>query len=407
MTQYQCHLAINPAADKSASYGAAQSGVIGDADHQEARLTISRWPGYKATRLVSLPGVAKEIGVGEIHYKDEAGRFNLGSFKALGGAYAVAQLLMQEVTRLSSDTNVTPDSILAGNHADIVSRLTVCCATDGNHGRSVAWGAQTYGCKCVIFIHATVSQARAQAIEAFGARVVRTKGNYDDSVREAQNAAVTNNWFVVSDTSYEGYVDIPRDVMTGYTVMAAEADEQTPYDGPPTHIFIQTGVGGLAAAVASQFWRRYGSKRPTIILCDPDNAACWWESFKSGTPVAIEGDLETVMAGLACGEVSILAWTILKTGADAVMTIPDAAAETCMRLLADGAYGDAPVVAGESAVAGLAGLLDAAGDEDMRKTLGLRDESRILLFGTEGATDAAIYERIVGRSASQVGQTGS
>lgn len=407
MTQYQCHLAINLAAAKSASYGAAQSGVIDDAAHLEARKTISRWPGYKATPLVSLPGIAKEIGVGELHYKDEAGRFNLGSFKALGGAYAVAQLLMEEVTRRSSGANVTPESILAGDHADIVLRLTVCCATDGNHGRSVAWGAQTYGCKCVIFIHATVSEGRAEAIEAFGAEVVRTAGNYDDSVREAQEAAEKNGWFVVSDTSYEGYVDIPRDVMTGYTVMAAEADEQTPYDGPPSHIFIQTGVGGLAAAVASEFWRRYGSKRPTIILCDPENAACWWESFKSGFPTAVHGDLETVMAGLACGEVSILAWTILKPGADAVMTISDSEAKACMRLLAKGTYGDAPLVAGESAVAGLAGLLGAAGDEDVRKTLGLTDESRILLFGTEGATDPDIYEKIVGHPASAINRSGN
>jgi len=407
MTRTPCHLALNAAADKSAPYGAAQSGVIDDAAHEEARRTISRWPGYKETPLVAFPGIAKEIGVGEIHYKDEAGRFNLGSFKALGGAYAVAQLLTQEVAGRTSDTTVTPDSILAGDHAEIVSSITVCCATDGNHGRSVAWGEKTYGCKCVIFIHATVSAARAKAIEAFGAKVLRTAGNYDDSVREAQEAAEKNGWFVVSDTSYEGYVDIPRDVMTGYTVMAAEADEQTPYDGPPSHIFIQTGVGGLAAAVASEFWRRYGAERPTIILCDPENAACWWESFKSGSPTAIEGDLETVMAGLACGEVSILAWTILKPGADAVMTISDEAAKTCMRLLANSTYGDAPLVAGESAVAGLSGLLAAAGDEEARKVLGLTGESRILLFGTEGATDPDIYQRIVGRPASEIGQAGS
>lgn len=381
--------------------------VLDDVAHEDARRTISRWPGYKATPLVAFSGISEETGVGEIHYKDEAGRFNLGSFKALGGAYAVARLLKQEVARRTADTTVTPDHILAGDYAGIVSGITVCCATDGNHGRSVAWGAQTYGCNCVIFIHATVSEVRAQAIEAFGAKVVRTAGNYDDCVREAQDAAEKQGWFVVSDTSYEGYVDIPRDVMTGYTVMAGEADKQTPYDGPPSHIFIQTGVGGLAAAVASEFWRRYGSGRPTIILCDPENAACWWESLKSGNPTAIDGDLETVMAGLACGEVSILAWTILKPGADAVMTISDAAAKDCMRLLADGRYGDKPLVAGESAVAGLAGLLGAAGDAQAREALGLTSDSRILLFGTEGATDPAVYEEIVGRPAHSLSQTGN
>jgi len=402
MKQYTCHLAINAAADKSAPHGEAQSGVIGNAAHEEARRTISRWPGYKETPLVSFPGISKEIGVGEIHYKDEAGRFGLGSFKALGGAYAVARLLTQEIAGRISDTTVTSDQILAGDHAKNVSGITVCSATDGNHGRSVAWGAQTYGCNCVIFIHATVSEGRAKAIEAFGARVVRTAGNFDDSVREVQEAANKNGWFVVSDTSYEGYVDIPRDVMAGYTVMAAEADEQMPYDGPPSHIFVQTGVGGFAAAVASEFWRRYGHERPTIILCDPENAACWRESFKSGKPTAVDGDLETVMAGLACGVVSILAWTILKPGAEAVVTISDAAAKDCMRLLADGTYGDAPLVAGESAVAGLAGLLCAAGDPKVRKTLGLTSDSRILLFGTEGATDPVIYEKIVGYPASAI-----
>ncbi len=402
MKQYTCHLAINAAADKSAPYGTAQSGVIDNAAHEEARRTISRWPGYKETPLVSFPGISKEIGVGEIHYKDEAGRFGLGSFKALGGAYAVARLLTQEIAGRISDTTVTSDQILGGDYAGIVSGITVCCATDGNHGRSVAWGAQTYGCNCVIFIHATVSEGRAKAIEAFGARVVRTAGNFDDSVHEAQEAANKNGWFVVSDTSYEGYVDIPRDVMAGYTVMAAEADEQMPYDGPPSHIFVQTGVGGFAAAVASEFWRRYGHERPTIILCDPENAACWRESFKSGKPTAVDGDLETVMAGLACGVVSILAWTILKPGAEAVVTISDAAAKDCMRLLADGTYGDAPLVAGESAVAGLAGLLCAAGDPKVRKTLGLTSDSRILLFGTEGATDPVIYEKIVGYPASAI-----
>jgi len=397
-------LAINDGARKSLTYGPAQVAVLDDVACQSARRTISGWPGYEATPLVALPGLARDLGVGAIHYKDEAGRFGLGSFKALGGAYAVARLIAREVARRAGDETVTPDRILAGDYREIASSITVCCATDGNHGRSVAWGARTFGCKCVIFIHATVSEGRAKAIEGFGARLVRTTGNYDDSVREAQDSADREGWFVVSDTSYEDYLDVPRDVMTGYTVMAAEVDEQKPYDGPPSHIFIQTGVGGLAAAVASEFWRRYGPARPTTILCDPENAACWWQSIRSGRPTTIDSDLETVMAGLACGEVSILAWAILGPGADAVMTIRDDDAKDCMRLLADARHGDSPLVAGESAVAGLAGLISAAGDGTARKALKLSNNSRVVLFGTEGATDPDVYEMIVGRPASQIGR---
>jgi len=392
-------LFTNPLARRDAGWSAAQDAILSAAGLKAARETISRWPGYRETPLVALPGLAAELGIAALHYKDEGGRFGLGSFKALGGAYAVARLLQREIeTALGHPVPMA--EIVEGAHAGAVAELTVCCATDGNHGRSVAWGAQTFGCRCVIFIHATVSEARKQAIEAYGAEVRRCAGNYDDSVREAQATATREGWFVVSDTSYPGYLEIPKDVMQGYEVMAAEAFDALA--GRPSHVFLQTGVGGMAAAVAANAVRRWGAERPMIVLCDPDRSACWMESLRAGHPTPVEGDLDTIMAGLACGEVSHLAWEVLKTHADAVMALPDAGAVAAMRRLADPKAGDPPIVSGESAVAGLAGLVAAMSDAGARATLGLGPASRVLLFGTEGDTDPALYAEIVGKSAAEV-----
>lgn len=365
-------LVPNAAAGRAAPWTPAQDAILSDAGLARARTAISAWPGYGETPLLSLAGLASAFGVGEIRYKDEGGRFGLGSFKALGGAYAVERLVRR-----------------AGSAAG----LTVCCATDGNHGRSVAWGAAMFGARAVIFIHATVSEGRRRAIEAYGADVVRTAGNYDDSVREAEATAAREGWQVVSDTSYPGYMDVPKDVMQGYETMAAEAFDRL--DAPPTHLFLQTGVGGMAAAVAGLAKRRWGAARPTVVLADPVRAACWAESMRAGAPVAIAGDIDTMMAGLACGEVSLLAWEILKDHADAVVTVEDAAAAEMMRMLARPAAADPPVVAGESAVAGLCALQSAMADADMRRALGLGAESRVLVFGTEGATDPDLYRQIV------------
>lgn len=392
---------LNAQADRAAIYDERCRNVLTLEGADLARSTISAWPGYAPTPLVELPDIAREAGVASVHYKDESERFGLGSFKALGGAYAVARHLIQVIGREAGET-VTVDDILAGRHADIVKNQTVCCATDGNHGRSVAWGAQTFGCRAVIFIHATVSEGRRDAIEAFGAEVRRTTGNYDDSVAEADATAKREGWTVVSDTSYPGYRAIPCDVMHGYTLMAQEAYDQLPASRPATHQFVQTGVGGMAAAVCAQGWQLYGSSRPRTILADPTRAACWFESIRAGKPMAATGDIDTLMAGLACGEVSELAWEILDRGVDAVVAVEDPDAEDCMRRLADGGLNTPPVVAGESAVAGLAALLTVAKNPAACDQLALTADSRVLLFGTEGATDPAVYERIVGRSADSV-----
>lgn len=392
---------LNAQADPTAVYDDRRRSVLSLEEADLARSTISAWPGYAPTPLVELPDIAREAGVAAVHYKDESGRFGLGSFKALGGAYAVGRHLIQVIAREAGETATVTD-ILAGRYADIVATQTVCCATDGNHGRSVAWGAQTFGCRAVIFIHATVSEGRREAIESFGAEVRRTAGNYDDSVAEADATAKREGWTVVSDTSYPGYRTIPCDVMHGYTLMAQEAYDQLPGDKPATHQFVQTGVGGLAAAVCAQGWQLYGSNRPRTILADPTRAACWFESIRAGEPMAATGDIDTLMAGLACGEVSELAWEILDRGADAVVAVEDPDAEDCMRRLADGGPNTPPIVAGESAVAGLAALLAVAKNRTARDQLALTADSRVLLFGTEGATDPAVYERIVGRPADSI-----
>lgn len=392
-------LRLNPNAQKTNLWTEEQDAILSEAGLKAARETISGWPGYAPTPLLALPGLADELGIASLSYKDEGGRFGLGSFKALGGAYAVARLLQFQIgQRLGRSVNM--NEITGQAFPELAGEITVCCATDGNHGRSVAWGAESFGCNCVIFIHATVSEGRKSAIEAYGAKVRRCQGNYDDSVRVAQETADREGWVVVSDTSYEGYMDIPKDVMQGYEVMAAEAYDTL--SEPPTHIFLQTGVGGMAAAMTSPAVRRWGGERPTVVLCDPDKSACFLASFRAGHPKPVGGDLDTLMAGLACGEVSALAWKILSDHADAVMALTDEAAVAAMRHLARPVAGDPEIVAGESAVAGLAGLIAVMGDDEAKALLGLGADSRVMVFGTEGDTDPDLYTDLVGMSASEV-----
>lgn len=381
-------------------YGTQRSTLLSAPALEQAQAVVTSWKGYAPTPLCALPALARDAGVASIHYKDEGGRFGLGSFKALGGAYAVARLLCRELgqrlKRPVSHDELQSDPALRRACADI----TVTCATDGNHGRSVAWGAQMLGCCCVIYIHATVSEGRKAAIARYGAQVVRTAGNYDEAVQQADRDAKANGWFVISDTSYPGYMDIPRDVMQGYQLMVHEAVSALPQW--PTHVFVQAGVGGFAAAVCAYFWERDSAQRPVFVVVEPDQADCLLQSARAGAVVAVKGDLDTLMAGLACGEVSLLAWDILATGANAFCTIPDAAAVDAMRLLASPLSGDPVIAAGESAVAGLAAALLAAHDSAARTSLGLGPDSRVLLFGSEGDTDPALYQQLVGRSAAQV-----
>ena len=229
--------------------------VLPDSGFLRARAEISTWPGYAPTKLLDLDGIAP---VASLRLKDEAGRFGLGSFKARGGAYAVLRVLLMELARRGIAAQATAAELLAGKYRDAMADITVTCATDGNHGRAVAWGALRFGCNCVIFVHETVSQGRVDAIAAYGATMRRVPGTYDNAVREAARVAAEEGWFVISDTSYPGYTAVPVDVMQGYRIMADEALDQ--WQGPqPTHVFIQGGVGGVASGTVA-----YGSSRSTF-----------------------------------------------------------------------------------------------------------------------------------------------
>lgn len=386
-------LFTNPEANQNKAYTDSMKEIASLTKSQNAVNEISQWPGYQSTPLHNLGNLAADIKVDKIWYKDESQRFHLKSFKALGGAYAVARQLQAKVAERTGSTPSIKD-LLAKKFDDIVSQIVISCATDGNHGRSVSWGCQMFGCQCVIYIHRDVSQGRQQAMEAFGATVNRITGNYDESVKQADSDAKVHGRIIVSDTSYEGYMEIPKDVALGYTVLLSESVEQM--DGDiPTHVFIQGGVGGLASAVCAYFWELWGEQRPRFIIVEPVNANCLQESARVGKPVVVEGNLDTLMAGLACGEVSALAWDILKTGANDFMTINEEAVPMTMKLLASGFNGDTKIEAGESAVAGLAALITGRHDSEMSTALGLDESSRVYILGTEGATDPDVYNQLV------------
>lgn len=370
----------NPGAD----HAAPLPGVLTREVRTEAQAAIRAWPGYAPTPLLDLPGLARRLGVASLRWKDEGGRFGLGSFKALGGAYAVERLVRQ----------------LGGG-----AGLTFAAATDGNHGRSVAWGARQAGGRAVIYLHAGVSAGREAALRALGAEIVRTSGDYDDSVRQCARDAAAEGWHVVSDTAWEDYREVPTAVMAGYSLIGREAVEQFGAERP-THVLVQGGVGGVAAALCAELRDAWGADAPRFAVVEPAFAACLLESARRGRRTEVAIAEETVMAGLSCGDPSPLAWAVLAAGADDFVAVDDAYVAPAMRMLADGEGGDPPVVAGESGVAGLAALLAAGERPAMWAALGLDAASRLLLIGTEGATDPGIYRSIVGRDAEDVAKGG-
>lgn len=390
------HVFVNPRLCQAEdSLESAAPGVVDALGFTRAAAEIKAWPGYHPTPLRRLDGLAATLGIGRIYYKDEGGRFGLGAFKAVGGAYAVLRHLQAKLAH-ESQGDVSVSDLLAGKYRDRTRDITVCTATDGNHGKSVAWGAQLFGCRAVIYIHAGVSIGREQAIAAYGAEMRRIPDNYDASVRACAADATKNGWQVISDTTWEGYQEIPRHVMHGYGVMMGEMLEQLPANELPTHIFIQAGVGGLPAAAAGYLWLEYDALRPKVIVVEPEKADCHYQSAKAGKPTAVTGKLDTLMAGLACGEVSPLAWSLLDKASFAFMTVPDDAAVFAMRILAQGTGSDEKVVGGEAGVGGLAGLIAAAIDTSARDALLLDAHSKVLIIGSEGATDPVLYEKLVG-----------
>ena len=348
---------------------------------------IRTWQGYAATPLVSFDRLAAALGLGAVHYKDESGRFGLGSFKALGGAYAVIRLLADRL-------GTTTGELRAGRVREQAREITVTTASAGNHGRSVAWGARMTGCTCRIYLHRAVPEARAAAIEALGAEVVRIQGDYDDAVRICAAEAAAKGWFVVSDTSYESYLQVPRQVMAGYTVIAAEALAEA--EAPVTHLFVQAGVGGLAAALAARFWMEMGPARPRIVIVESEHSACLMTSARRGRASPVRVRTESVMGGMSCGAPSLIAWEILRRATSHFVTIQDAPVGAAMRLLASGDAGGGAVEGGECAAAGLVALIAAGCTPELREAMALDATARVLLIGTEGPTDEEGYRRLVG-----------
>jgi diaminopropionate ammonia-lyase len=373
--------------------------ILSDAGTDRVAAILALRENSNPTPLHSLPHLARRLGLASLHVKDEGFRLGLGSFKALGGAYAVMILVMEEASRRLGRV-ITPVDLASDEVRTIARDMTFACATDGNHGRSVAQGARLVGAMAVIFVHAGVSVQRIDSIAQFGARIARVEGNYDESVAEASRVASVQGWTVVSDTSWPGYEHIPGLVMQGYTVMVREVLAALPQ--PPTHVLLQAGVGGFAASIAGHMVLRLTDKRPHITVVEPARAACLVESAKAGHPVKVPGRGSTVMAMLECYEPSLIAFRILKRVADGFMTVEEEAAPEAMRLLADPAEDDPAIVAGESGGVGLAGLLTALRDPTLAARIGLTPGARVLIFNTEGATDPVLYADLVGRSPETV-----
>lgn len=392
----------NPKASRL-PYPESLKSLMSIATANESRQWLSRWPRLNAgaTPLYALPDLAEALGVAQVRVKDESVRSVLGSFKALGAPIALVRLILRHFPEHHFD----PHGLLEGRYADALADFTVISATDGNHGKGLAAAAQSIGCRCVIVLHANVSTEREDAIAAYSATIIRITGNYDESVEQAAALATSNNWIVVSDTSYEGYEVIPRDVMQGYGTIAAEILEATAGDAPEpafTHVFLQGGVGGLAAGIVSYLWEHYGAARPTFIMVEPVQADCLYQSARQGKPAKATGSVDSVMAGLACGETSALAWRFLEPSVDFFMTIEDDEAVAAMRRLAAGSARDIPLVAGESSVAGLAGLVRLVNAQSAAADMGINASSRVLFISTEGATAPGVYAELVGQTAASV-----
>lgn len=369
--------------------------VLTPGDFTRAIAEISSWKGYAPTPLYALSGLAQALSLGAVQYKHEGPRFGIASFKALGAAYAGLRVLQAELSVILGRA-IGMEEISSGRLAADARAVTLCSATDGNHGRSLAWGCQRFGAGCKIYIHAEVSEGRAQVMREFGADVIRVAGNYDASVARARADAAANGWFMVADTSWPGYHQPPLDVMAGYGVMADEVCRALPV--PPTHVFLQGGVGGLAAALAAYLRQFWGNAAPRVVVVEPQLAPCLMASARAGAATAVDVKVETMMAGLSCGEPSDLALDILADETSDYLAIPDSIVGPTMRLLARPLADDPAIEAGESGVAGLAALIAAARQPEQREVLGLGPASRVLLIGSEGVTDPAIYAEIMAQT---------
>ena len=341
-------------------------------DIDDAYNSISKWEGYAPTPLLSLNKLSKELNLKKIFYKDENKRFNLKSFKALGGAYAV-----EKVTKGNKD-------------------IVVATATAGNHGRSVAWGAKRLGLKCKIFISEFVSEARGQAMSDLGADVIKVKGNYEKSLSECIKQSTENNWQIVQDVAWKDYMLIPKYTMAGYSVMMKEIKDQINNE-KITHIILQAGVGGMAGAMVAGI-ARYLSNVPVTIVVEPDSAACVLESIKTGKIEKIDIKRESLMGGMSCGEVSLVPWEILKNSVKHCISLPDDNIAKTMKLLANSSFSDQQIIAGENSAPGVIGLIASCMDQNIKQNLKLDQNSNVLVFGCEGDTDKEMYQQLINQN---------
>ena len=338
----------------------------------EAYSSISKWDGYSPTPLIELNKLSKELNLNKIFYKDESKRFNLKSFKALGGAYAVEKI--------------------SGGDKNII----VATATAGNHGRSVAWGAKRLGLECKIFISEYVSDARGQAMADLGADVIKVNGNYEKSLIECIKQSTNNNWQIVQDVAWKDYMLVPKYTMAGYSVMMKEIVDQIKYD-QITHIILQAGVGGMAGAMVAGI-ARYLDEIPITLVVEPDSAACVLESIKTGKIEKINIKRESLMGGMSCGEVSLVPWEILKNSVKYCISLPDDDIAKTMKLLGNASFSNEKIIAGENSAPGVISLIASCEDQKIKNELNLDMDSNVLVIGCEGDTDQEMYKKLVNQN---------
>lgn len=358
-------------------------------------------PNYANTPLVSLDELANELGLKSIFVKDESKRFGLNAFKVLGASFAVAQLLCEKLEVKISEVDF--NFFKSSNVKESIKDMVFVTATDGNHGKGLAWAASQLGCKAIIYMPKGSSLERVRSIESEGAEVIVTELNYDDAVRLASKTADENGWNLVQDTAWVGYEKIPTWIMEGYLTMADEAFEQMLMNEAqtPTHIFLQAGVGCMAGSVLGYYASKLKKRCPIISIVEPLNADCIFKSIKTndGNPHPVYGDLETIMAGLSCGEPNPITWSMIKEKANFSIVCDDQLTMLGMRILASPIGNDKKIISGESGAVGV-GVIHSIMKKkyliDLRKDMELDNSSVVLIISTEGDTDKESYKRIVG-----------
>ncbi len=364
---------------------------------KRTRAFHASFPEYSVTPLANLSGLAKELGLGGVYVKDESYRFGLNAFKVLGGSFAIGSYL---AGRLGVDIGQLPYDRMTGKETrEKLGDITFVTATDGNHGRGVAWTANRLGQKSVVYMPKGSALERLENIRALGSDASITELNYDDAVRLANQGAEKHGWVMVQDTAWEGYEDIPRWIMQGYTTLALEATEQLRQLSveKPTHIFLQAGVGAMSGGITGFLRDCYGDE-PVITIVEPNKADCIYRSARAGERYCVTGEMQTIMAGLACGEPCTIGWDILRDHADHFISCPEYVAAKGMRVLGNPVNGDTRVVSGESGAVTLglvAELMQNPSLDWLREPLGLGSDSRVLCISTEGDTDRENYRRIV------------